>query len=127
MGDRGNIVVKMPEGKFLCFYTHSNGSELPEILKAALIRGRECWDDDMYLARIIFCEMIKDDVMETSFYGLSTYIGDNSYDLLVVDVDKNTVARVGGDDPSAKPKDSWTFEQFLKLNINEEFGNGDDE
>lgn len=127
MGDRGNIVIKQPDGAHLVFYTHYNGSEMPENLKKALKRGRGAWSDDMYLARIIFCEMVKDNVMDTDCFGISTYVGDNSHDLLVVDVDEQTISRVHGDDPTAKPKKSWTFEKFLDVKINKEFGNGGDE
>lgn len=124
MGDRGNIVIKQrqPEGSYLYFYTHWNGSEIAETVQNALKRGKERWDDEQYLARIIFCEMIKDDVMATDGYGISTSMGDNEHDFIVVDVDKQTVSRVSEGDPGKKPKKSWSFDKFVELNINKEFG-----
>lgn len=86
MGDRGNIKV----GK-VYLYTHWGGSEITEILKSALIRGKGRWNDEPYLTRIIFCEMIKDDVMGDTGYGISTVICDNEYPILDVDCAKQTV------------------------------------
>lgn len=86
MGDRGNIKV----GK-VYLYTHWGGSEIKNILKTALIRGKERWNDESYLTRIIFCEMIKSDVMGTTGYGISTEVIDNEHDILEVDCDKQEV------------------------------------
>jgi len=86
MGDRGNIKV----GK-VYLYTHWGGSEIPEILKKALVRGMGRWNDEPYLTRIIFCEMIKDDVMGDTGYGISTHICDNEHEILEVDCNTQTV------------------------------------
>jgi hypothetical protein len=86
MGDRGNIKIG---GVYL--YTHWAGSEISQILRDALKRGRSRWTDESYLARIIFCEMIKHDVMGTTGYGISTEIIDNEHDILEVNCDKQTV------------------------------------
>lgn len=75
MGDRGNIELKYQKGA-IYLYSHWGGSELGDVLKNALIRGKERWDDSQYLGRIIFSEMIKDDVMGLTGYGLSPSIGD---------------------------------------------------
>ena len=123
MGDRGNIVIKEPEGGHIFFYTHDNGSEIADMLQKALIRGRQCWKDGHYLARIIFSEMIKDSVLDTDGFGISTYLGDNEHDLLVVDCEEQLVLLVKGR-PDAAPKDSWTFSEFANLNVEEEFGYG---
>ena len=72
MGDRGNIVIFEEGGGTLYFYSHWRGTELPQILQAALKRGKDRWDDESYLARIIFCEMTKYDVDGLLGYGIST-------------------------------------------------------
>ncbi len=121
MGDRGNIVIRQSAGgpgastpeSYLYLYTHWGGSELPAILQAALKRGKERWNDEPYLARIIFQEMLAgDDGLES--FGISTYVGDNEHDFLLVDCGELTVSVVPpGTFPS--PKKSWSFEEFIKL------------
>ena len=126
MGDRGNIVIKQNDrdqsAPYLYFYTHWAGSDIAQTLQNALKRGRDRWDDEQYLSRIIFCELVKGSEMETDGYGISTYMGDNEHDFLVVDSKKQTVSRVKEGDPSAPPKKSWSFEDFVSLKVDKEFG-----
>lgn len=128
MGDRGNIVIKQrkPKDTFLYFYTHWSGSDIGQTVQDALKRGKERWDDEQYLARIIFCELIKDDINGTDGYGISTYMGDNEHDFLVIDAEKQTVSRVKEGDPDAKPKKSWKFKEFVEVKIDKEFGYDED-
>lgn len=97
MGDRANIYIKQhPFGDVprdgIFIYVHWCGSELPKLLQAALQRGRERWGHEPYLGRIIFSEVAKmAGIDELTGCGLSTYITDNSYNVLVVDSDKKTV------------------------------------
>jgi hypothetical protein len=80
MGDRGNIVMIEEKGGEIYLYTHWYGSNLPKILQRALIRGKDRWDDEAYLARTIFNEMVKDDILgEMNGYGISTYETDNNH------------------------------------------------
>ena len=58
MGDRGNIIVKDGNSE-VYLYTHWTGSDLPDVLRSALKRGKSRWNDGPYLARIIFCEIVK--------------------------------------------------------------------
>ncbi len=88
MGDRGNIIVK-DGGSKVYLYTHWSGSQLPEILKEALIKGEDRWDDGPYLARIIFQEMLDGDTGTTGF-GISSEYGDGGTDI-EVDVRQATV------------------------------------
>jgi len=101
MGNRGNIKV----GE-VYLYTHWEGSDLKEILKQALIRGKERWDDEAYLTRIIFCEMIKNNVMESTGYGISTYICDNEHPILEVDCNKQEI-RIQSEDKNI------SFKEFI--------------
>lgn len=91
MGSRANIYVvqhlhgENPEGGIF-LYTHWGGSNLPTVLQAALKRGQDRWKDEPYLTRIIMCEMIdREEWSDTTGYGISTYLGDNEYPILVVD------------------------------------------
>jgi len=116
MGDRGNIVMKQSgdHGKIF-FYTHYDGSDLPRILQAALVRGEDRWDDEPYLGRIIFCELVKNDVLGNLGYGITTYQTDNEHPVLYVDSNSQTV-QCGND-----PKFTWTFKEFIELDISKEF------
>ena len=102
MGDRGNIVLEM-EGGDIYLYTHRGGSDLKQTLRDALDRGRDRWNDESYLARIIFSEMIKGDINGTTGYGIAPYAPDNEHDLIILDCLKQTIT-IGGN--------SVTFEQF---------------
>jgi hypothetical protein len=95
MGDRANIAVK--EGSDQVFlYAHWSGSELPEVLKSALIRGKGRWSDYPYLARIIFCEMVKGYEMKDTGFGISATVGDGDDRILTVDCVSGTVSKNGG-------------------------------
>jgi hypothetical protein len=109
VGDRGNVTIdfesptaKIPDLVYL--YTHWSGSDLPRIVAAALARGRERWDDDAYLARIIFSEMTKGQEGETTGFGISTTEMDNENP--IVNVRPNT-AQVEYDGQV------YTFEGFI--------------
>lgn len=90
MGDRANIVVrdrwvKNPgEREAVVLYSHWGGYELPETLRLALAK-RARWDDESYLARIIFDVMLEGAHGEETGFGISTRLPDNQYDLLVLE------------------------------------------
>src|SRR5512138_3521805 len=98
MGDRGNIVVLQhgaPDGGetgAVYLYSHWGGSSLARTVQCALLRGRDRWDDEPYLARILFNEMTAGAELETQSFGLSTYLTDNEHDLVVVDSARQTVS-----------------------------------
>ncbi len=68
MGDRGQVKIK-DTGVYL--YTHWGASELREAVAAALAKAPGRWDDEEYLARIIFDAMKGDNTGETGF-GIGT-------------------------------------------------------
>lgn len=117
MGDRGNIVIERDSDAFphpLFMYTHWRGSELLSILQAALLRGKDRWQDGQYLPRIIFSEMIKDSVLYTTGYGLSTAVGDGSHKLLCVNiVEQKVKERESAQDPDSAIEREWSFEEFV--------------
>ncbi len=121
MGDRGNIYfVDQHRGKErigMYMYSHWGGAVIPSVVETALRRARDRWGDSQYLARVVFCELVKDDVMETTGYGLSTTIGDNEHAIVRVDDVDQTVAvcEPGTEQGSGKPIGSWSYEEFLKV------------
>lgn len=124
MGDRANIVVIQPHGPLaegeqppmIYLYTHWDGSDLARILKAALSRGKDRWDDPPYLTRIIFCQMIQGDVEGLTGFGISTELCDNERPLLYVD--SNTQSVLIGDR-------AWPFAQYIASDEAIRFYDGD--
>lgn len=129
MGDRANIVMNQRSAyaekqgqkpQRLFFYTHGDGWELPTVLQEALkvARAGSRLEDEQYLARIVFCQMVKDAYSETTGYGNSTTQGDGGYDLLVVDSDKLTVHLEKDDsDDRVVTHGPWTFEQYIDIDL----------
>lgn len=105
MGDRANIRIKQlfpptPEGEepqFVYLYTHWGGTELPQTLAKALDSkaGRSRWDDESYLARIIFCHMLAEgnglNTDDVTGFGISCSPPDNEHPYLDVDCLAQTV------------------------------------
>jgi hypothetical protein len=112
MGDRANIRVKSnsEDDTGVYLYSHWSGTELPETLQVALRRGRSRWNDGQYLTRIIFCEMVKDNLMGETGYGISGYVGDGSNRVLAVNPDTQEV--------SFRHK-AWMFSQYVELTLTE--------
>jgi hypothetical protein len=98
MGDRGNIVMRYTkygtdDTSDIYLYSHWSGWELPQILARALDKkiGRNRWDDDSYLARIIFDELTTGDQGQETGYGIAPWQLDNEHPILYVDLEKKTV------------------------------------
>lgn len=128
MGDRGNIFVvdenASTEEKLsgTYFYTHWSGWELPATLASALKRGESRWGDQAYLARIIFCEMVKGEEDDVTGYGISASLGDNSYPILVVHQSWVNVVEEGTEtNPKATPTATFTFAEFVEAGAEEGF------
>lgn len=114
MGDRANIVAQYPGKKEVFFYTHWDGSKIKQTLARALERGKPRYDDSAYLARIIFSELIKDDVLGETGFGIALDIVDNEHPLLVVDF-ANKVVREESE--SRNTIEEWDFEEFVHEHI----------
>ena len=100
MGERNSIFL-VNDGIYL--YSHWDREEdLILILKNALSRGLDRWHDRHYLNRIIFSEMIKDDILSLTGFGLSTDEPDGQI-VLKVDIDNKKVNGI-------------SFSDFLKEN-----------
>lgn len=97
MGDRRNVELvynslgNNPQPR-IYLYTHWDGYDLPTIVADALNspEGRGRWNDESYLARIIFSHMTKDADPETG-YGIAPYVMDENHPHIVVDLAANTV------------------------------------
>lgn len=113
MGDRGNIVMKYEGGAEIWFYTHWSGTEVAAVVQAAL-RREERWDDPAYLARIVFCELVKGREGEATGFGISLDMCDNEHLVVVVDLAKKEVS-LRGENGSEGSAPIWTFETFCKL------------
>jgi len=106
MGDRANVLMKSDkDGVYL--YTHWQGYELPQAVQNALKR-KERWDDEPYLTRIVFCEMIKGQESEETGYGISSYLGDGDDRIIYINTKKQTVKLLGI---------VYSFKEYIKLNL----------
>lgn len=118
MGDRGQVLVK-PSGIYL--YTHWGATDLHKDVKSAIQRSHDRWDDEEYLTRVIFCEMIRNDLMGTSGYGIGTSYHGDAYRVVEVDTAKQKVSvnnadeivKDGKEEPLLTPLWSGTFEEFI--------------
>lgn len=96
MGMRQNVRLNYSEGAPVYFYSHWDGgddrndSPLANKVRAALAR-RERWDDESYLARIIFSEIIKDEIESETGYGIAPYPIDEEFPTIEVDLSKRTI------------------------------------
>lgn len=116
MGDRGNIAIHYRNDQEVFFYAHWHGHALPTIVRDALAR-RERWTDADYLARIVFCTMVKGNEEDSQGFGIGTgAAGDGEHPIIVLDVERQIVfTRPVDGGANAKPIGSWTFGDFAAL------------
>jgi len=122
MGDRGNIAVKQQGNSQIWFYAHWSGSKIKDVTKEALAKKWR-WDDEAYLARIIFDQLTKGRNGEETSFGISTRILDNEYPIVVVDVPEQRVFTIeeteltkeGQIPPDFEPdpKRCWSFSAYI--------------
>lgn len=72
MGNRSQVAIKYNSSKTskVYLYSHWGGKSIYRDIARALNRAPDRWDDDEYLARVIFSIMIEDDVKGTTGYGI---------------------------------------------------------
>jgi len=80
MGDRGQVLIE-DIGVYL--YTHWDANRLIEAVKRAITK-KQRWDDPEYLARIIFCEMVKENINGSTGYGIGTIQHGDAWRLIKV-------------------------------------------
>ena len=118
MGDRGNIVIRDSEpDDDVVFYTHWSGADVAAVVCRALAKKWR-WDDANYLARIVFCELVKGHENEETGYGISRHLaGDNEHSVVVVDVGKQEVFFSESDEDNLLPINArcWSFEDYVMI------------
>lgn len=108
---RGNIYVKQPSGG-IYLYTQSRGNKLPNILRQALLHGKSRWGNTPVLTRIIFGEMMSNDVLNVDGFAISTELSDNDNYILVVD-DSNE--RIGIFTEAGGCLRTFSYEEFITI------------
>ena len=116
MGDRRHAIIRGDDGKEIYVYVHWLGSELPDIVRGALIRADDKTlggntsrlDDAPYLTRVIIEQVIIASGLGSNLsVGISTGPMDSEYDDVVIDTEQQEVSI--GDD-------TWSFTDFMKGN-----------
>ena len=128
MGDRANVYMLEGESRGgsktgVYLYTHWGGTELPHVVQRALAR-RQRWDDSQYLARIVFCEMVRGYEDEETGFGISAGMGDNEHPILVVDCRTSRVSFCRANGFGSTPVEAsaiaaWPFERYVGLDPHE--------
>ena len=90
MGDRSNIVIEQHDGSRVWLYGHWMGSDSIDIVRTVLAR-HDRWEDESYLARMIFNKMTEGDPKGSLGYGISTSMCDNEYPVIVLNPKAQTV------------------------------------
>ena len=109
MGDRGNIAVQESAGQRVYLYGHWSGYDMPELLRASLVRGKERWDDPQYLARVIFCDLVRGQEQGLTGFGITSRIHNNEYPVIVVDCEKQEIRLEAEEDGSHEPEKPKTW------------------
>ena len=134
MSDIGNVLVR--HGKSAVFLsTASAGGSLPVVVRGALAR-RERWNDGPYLARIVFCQMIRLNEVDADWaadwridgtlgYGISSRLdaaGDAAHPVIALNADTQDVlyltveaaSRIGeGATGDVSPLAAWSMSDYV--------------
>jgi hypothetical protein len=106
MGDRGQVNIK---NENVWLYTHWGASDLVDTVKSAM-RKRWRWGDPEYLARIIFCEMVKGDEGSENGFGISS-TGPHGDEWRIITVDcENRLVSISDDGETQITK---SFKEFI--------------
>jgi len=85
MGDRSNIVIEDTYGEVpnrVYLYSHWAGERIIESAVHGLNSSRAT--DAEYLARIVFEDMVKEDLGGETGFGIAARLGDNEHPILVI-------------------------------------------
>ena len=128
MGDRVQVHIfeEIPEDGDLeaagvWLYSHSDGDDIINIVRSALRRGKPRFDgvpDAEYMTRVVFCEMIKDDVMGLLSYGIGR--GQHGDVDRVVEINcGDCMVKLLHGDPDEKVETAWegTIEDFVASDV----------
>lgn len=111
MGDRGAIKIVYDCEHPVYFYTHWEGSNLPIIVKRALAKQKR-WDDEAYFARIVFCELVKNDIEDSTGFGISPYLIESEYPIIEINCAEQEIRFIDQDDENSEIF-KWSFEEYL--------------
>lgn len=99
---------------------------LGDVQQALKMQAR--WDDPEYLVRIIFCQMVQDDIEGTTGFGISTSMHGDLEELIIVDTSKQKVYYMQNygfqlTEFAANPEagKQWTFKQFIAADLEQFF------
>lgn len=109
MGDRGQVLI---EDTGIYLYTHWGATGLPEVVRQAIARYQR-WSDVEYLTRIIFSEMIQDDVLGETGYGIGNEQHGDVWRLISINVKKQTVTIKDGNILGL----SCSFKEFISKDL----------
>lgn len=117
MGDRAQVKILMNnwdnDTPAVYLYTHWDSSYLLETVKSALAKEWR-WNDQEYLARIIFDEMISECQGEETGYGIGTSQHFDINRLITINPKEQTVIFEELDYPDLKHKFTKSFKDFIK-------------
>ena len=108
MGDRAQVKIVDYGDTAVYLYTHWDGYRLADTVKQALAR-RERWRDAEYLARIVFCEMVKGDTFGTTGFGIGTEQHMDVTKVITLDTNKCEITLQDYDKDDIK----FSFEDFI--------------
>ena len=118
MGDRSNVIIihDAAKTKRTYLYCHWEGTDAFIKVRNALAR-RARWTDSAYLARIVFCALVKGREHEETGFGISPSPTNSDHELCVIDVPNQRVSfhDYGDNNGLNRPNRSYSFEQFVKL------------
>lgn len=86
MGDRRQAILHFAQGEDIYVYVHWSGTELPQIVRDAILRAPDRWNDEPYLARVIVSDVFTAAGIESvTGAGIAPYDqdGDHLYDVKV--------------------------------------------
>lgn len=121
MGMRRNIALqyqgepktKDEDSNVIYLYTHWDAEGLEDTLAHTLDRARSRWDDESYLARIIFTDVTARVGDELTGYGLAPYEIDPEFPTLWVNLKEQTVNGVPYEDFISNPEQfsAWSNDE----------------
>lgn len=82
MGVRTDVRLHYSNGQTINIYSHWYDVDTLKYVVKGVLKRKERWDDESYLARMIFSAIIKDDIDSATGYGLAPYdMGDRGFDI----------------------------------------------
>lgn len=96
MGNRANVEIQYEAGQSIFFYSHWDATGVDKIVINAIQRGKGRWSDESYLARIIFCEMVKNSILDETGYGISPDEYETGSPKCVVNMASKTIIMTNG-------------------------------